>query len=55
MRNFFRFLFKDEKIETNLALGIPRFALKYARHISYHLTPDQVRAAPTVEINGFPI
>ncbi|MEI6575106.1 MAG: tyrosine-type recombinase/integrase [Bacteroidota bacterium] len=42
MRNFFRFLFQYEKIETNLALGIPSVAQKYGRRIPYHLTPDQV-------------
>jgi len=42
MRSFFRFLFQSEKIGTNLALGIPNVAQKYARRIPYHLTPDQV-------------
>jgi integrase/recombinase XerD len=42
MRSFFRFLFQSEKIETNLALGIPSVAQKYARRIPYHLTADQV-------------
>ena len=42
IRSFFRFLFQNEKIETNLALGIPSVAQKYARRIPYHLTPDQV-------------
>jgi site-specific recombinase XerD len=42
MRSFFRFLFQSEKIEVNLAVGIPRVAQKYARRIPYHLTPDQV-------------
>jgi integrase/recombinase XerD len=42
MRSFFRFLFQSEKIETNLTLGIPSVAQKYARRIPYHLTPDQV-------------
>ena len=42
LRNFFRFLFQNEKIETNLALGIPSVSQKYARRIPYHLTPDQV-------------
>lgn len=42
MRSLFRFLFQSEKIETNLALGIPSVAQKYARRIPYHLTPDQV-------------
>lgn len=42
MRNFFRFLFQQEKIETNLALGIPSVAQRFARRIPYHLTPDHV-------------
>jgi site-specific recombinase XerD len=42
MRNFFRFLFQSEKIEANLALGIPSVAQKHARRIPYHLTPEQV-------------
>lgn len=42
LRSFFRFLFQSEKIQTNLALGIPRVAQKYGRRIPYHLTPDQV-------------
>jgi len=42
IRSFFRFLFQYEKIETNLALGIPSVAQKYARRIPYHLTPDHV-------------
>lgn len=44
MRSFFRFLFQREKIETNLALGIPSVAQKYARRIPYHLTPEHVEA-----------
>ena len=42
IRSFFRFLFQQEKIETNLALGIPSVAQRYARRIPYHLTPDHV-------------
>ena len=42
IRSFFRFLFQSEKIEVNLAVGIPRVAQKSARRIPYHLTPDQV-------------
>jgi len=42
MRSFFRFLFQYEKIETNLAVGIPSVARKCARRIPYHLTPDHV-------------
>lgn len=42
LRSFFRFLFQSEKIETNLALGIPSVSQNYARRIPYHLTPDQV-------------
>ena len=42
MRSFFRFLFQNEMIETNLALGIPSVAQRYARRIPYHLEPDQV-------------
>ena len=42
MRSFFRFLFQHEKIETNLAVGIPSITRKCARRIPYHLTPDHV-------------
>jgi integrase/recombinase XerD len=42
MRSFFRFLFQSEKIDSNLALGVPSVAQKYARRIPYHLTLDQV-------------
>lgn len=42
MRSLFRFLFQSEKIETNLAIGIPAVKQKYARRIPYHLMPDQV-------------
>lgn len=42
MRSFFRFLFQSEKIELNLAVGIPSVANKYAHRIPYHLTPEQV-------------
>lgn len=42
LRSFFRFLFQTEKIETNLALGIPSYSVKCARRIPYHLTLDQV-------------
>ena len=42
LRSFFRFLFQSERIETNLALGIPSVARKYVRRIPYHLTSDQV-------------
>ena len=42
MRNLFRFLFQYEKIELNLALGIPSVAQKSARRIPYHLTQEQV-------------
>lgn len=42
MRSICRFLFQSEKIKTNLAIGIPSVAQKYARRIPYHLTPDQV-------------
>lgn len=42
MRSLFRFLFQSERIEVNLALGIPSIAQKHARRIPYHLTPDQV-------------
>ncbi|MCK5210085.1 MAG: tyrosine-type recombinase/integrase [Cyclobacteriaceae bacterium] len=42
LRSFFRFLFQTEKIETNLALGIPSATVKCARRIPYHLTLDQV-------------
>jgi site-specific recombinase XerD len=42
MRSFFRFLFQHEKIEANLALGIPSVKQKWGRRIPYHLTPDHV-------------
>lgn len=42
LRSFFRFLFQSERIETNLALGIPSVTRKYVRRIPYHLTSDQV-------------
>ena len=42
IRTFFRFLFQQEKIETNLALGIPSVAQRCARRIPYHLTPEHV-------------
>ena len=42
IRSFFRFLFQQEKIETNLALGIPSVAQKCARRIPYHLAPEHV-------------
>jgi integrase/recombinase XerD len=42
LRSFFRFLFQSEKIQNNLALGIPKVAQKHGRRIPYHLTPDQV-------------
>jgi site-specific recombinase XerD len=42
MRSLFRFLFQNEKIGTNLALGIPSISQKYAHRIPYHLTPAQV-------------
>ena len=42
LRNFFRFLFQTEKIETNLALGIPSASVRCTARIPYHLTPDQV-------------
>lgn len=42
MRSIFRFLFQTEKIENNLALGIPSVAQKHSRRIPYHLTSDQV-------------
>lgn len=42
VRSFLRFLFQSEKIQTNLALGTPSVAQKYARRIPYHLAPDQV-------------
>jgi site-specific recombinase XerD len=42
LRSFFRFLFQSEKIENNLALGIPSVSQKYARRIPYHLTSHQV-------------
>jgi integrase/recombinase XerD len=42
MRTFFRFLFQHEKIEVNLALGIPSVARQGGRRIPYHLTTDHV-------------
>ena len=42
IRSFFRFLFQQEKIETNLALGIPSVAQRCARRIPYHLAPEHV-------------
>ncbi len=42
MRSLFRFLFQYEKIEKNLAIGIPSIAQKHARRIPYHLTQQQV-------------
>lgn len=42
MRSLFRFLFQTEKIERNLALGIPNVAQKWGRRIPYHLASDQV-------------
>lgn len=42
MRSFFRFLFQMEKIEINLALGIPSVAQKYGRRIPFHLNLNQV-------------
>lgn len=42
LRSFFRFLFQTEKIQHNLALGIPSVAQKHGRRIPYHLTPDQI-------------
>lgn len=42
LRSFFRFLFQSEKIQNNLALGIPSVAQKHGRRIPHHLTPDQV-------------
>ena len=57
MRSFFRFLFQSGKIESNLALGIPSVAQKYARRIPYHLAPDQVEelleAVRTVSTSKF--
>jgi integrase/recombinase XerD len=42
MRSLFRFLFQTEKIENNLALGIPSIAQKYGKRVPYHLTIAQV-------------
>lgn len=42
MRSLFRFLFQTEKIQKNLALGIPSIAQKYGKRIPYHLTTEQV-------------
>lgn len=42
LRSLFRFLFQSEKIEINLAVGIPSIARTQARRIPYHLTPGHV-------------
>ena len=42
LRNFFRYLFKAGKTATNLALGIPSVAQRYAARLPRHLTPGQV-------------
>ncbi len=44
LRNFFRYLFQVGKTSTNLALGIPSVAQRYAARLPRHLTPDQVDA-----------
>lgn len=42
LRNFCRYLFRAGKTSTNLALGIPRVAQRYAARLPRHLTPEQV-------------
>jgi integrase/recombinase XerD len=42
IRSFFRFLFQSEKIESNMVVGVPSVAHRFARRIPYHLTPEQV-------------
>lgn len=42
LRNFFRYLFKAGKTESNLALGIPSVAQRYGARLPRHLTPQQV-------------
>ena len=42
LRNFFRYLFKADKTPTNLALGLPSVAQRYAARLPRHLAPEQV-------------
>ncbi len=42
LRRFFRFLLKVGKIETNLALGVPRIARRYGQKLPRHLPPEQI-------------
>ena len=43
LRSFFRFLFQTEKIQTNLALGIPSVSHNRTRRIPDHLAECQVK------------
>ncbi|MBN2776494.1 MAG: tyrosine-type recombinase/integrase [Bacteroidales bacterium] len=42
LRGFLRFLFHNELIEVNLALGVPSVKLKTSRRIPYHLNVEQI-------------
>jgi len=42
LRNFFRYLFMDNKTTVNLALSIPSVAQRYETRLPRHLTPEQV-------------
>lgn len=42
LRNFFRYLFKTGKTDTNLALSVPSVAQRYGQRLPRHLTPEQV-------------
>ena len=42
LRNFFRYLFKAGRTTTNLSLGIPSVAQRYASRLPRHLTPEQI-------------
>ena len=44
LRRFFRFLLKVGKIETNLALGVPRIARRGRQQLARHLPQEQVNA-----------
>lgn len=56
LRNFFRYLFQAGKTSTNLALGIPSVAQRYAARLPRHLTPEQVdvliKAVRTDSVTG---
>jgi integrase/recombinase XerD len=42
LRNFFRYLFKAGKMATNLSLGIPSVAQRYAARLPRHLTAEEI-------------